>query len=207
MHSSFQLRPECLRAGRGGCIVDLLKCKEAGDTEEVSSSTAEEAKEIIKTMSLKGEGEKKTEAAPPVVEETENEKYKRARKLYSLRMENLIKARLNQSQGNSTIASNTTTSNVQTSKPAAAASSPDQGGLDVHPEPEQQPAPIQPRQQQVEPDHQRVPGVQGQDQTTNETRSLFYDIVIAVVIVIIALLLYRRLTLVSEITSSSPPAN
>merc|ERR1719483_1041643 len=207
MHSSFQLRPECLRAGRGGCIVDLLKCKEAGDTEEVSSSTAEEAKEIIKTMSLKGEGEKKTEAAPPLVEETENEKYKRARKLYSLRMENLIKARLNQSQGNSTIASNTTTSNVQTSSPSAAPS-PHQGGLDVHPEPEQQPAPVQPSQRhrpQVEPDHQRVQGVQGQ--TTIETRSLFYDIVIAVVIVIIALLIYRRLTLDSEITSSSPPAN
>ena len=51
-------------------------------------------------------------------------------------MENLIKARLNQSQGNSTIASNTTTSNnVQTSRPAAAAPSPHQGGLDVHPEP------------------------------------------------------------------------
>ena len=83
---------------------------------------------------LQGEGEKKTEAAPPVVEETENEKYKRARKLYSLRMENLIKARLNQSQGNSTIASNNTTSNVQTSRPAAAPS-PHQGGLDVHPEP------------------------------------------------------------------------
>ena len=49
-------------------------------------------------------------------------------------MENLIKARLNQSQGNSTIASNTT-SNVQTSRPAAAAPSPHQGGLDVHPEP------------------------------------------------------------------------
>ena len=85
-------------------------------------------------ISLQGEGEKKTEAAPPVVEETENEKYKRARKLYSLRMENLIKARLNQSQGNSTIASNTTTSNVQTSSPSAAPS-PHQGGLDVHPEP------------------------------------------------------------------------
>jgi len=200
----------CADCGSGGCIVDLLKCKEAGDTEEVSSSTAEEAKEIIKTMSLKGEGEKKTEAAPaPVVEETENEKYKRARKLYSLRMENLIKARLNQSQGNSTIASNTTTSNVQTSRPAAALS-PHQGGLDVHPEPEQQPAPVQPRQRhrpQVEPDHQRVQGVQGQDQTAHETRSLFYDIVIAVVIVIIALLIYRRLTLVSEITSTSPPAN
>ena len=82
---------------------------------------------------LQGVGEKKTEAAPPVVEETENEKYKRARKLYSLRMENLIKARLNQSQGNSTIASNNT-SNVQTSRPAAAPS-PHQGGLDVHPEP------------------------------------------------------------------------
>merc|ERR1712051_1078039 len=158
-------------------------------------------------ISLQGEGEKKTEAAPPVVEETENEKYKRARKLYSLRMENLIKARLNQSQGNSTIASNNTTSNVQTSRPAAAPS-PHQGGLDVHPEPEQQPAPVQPRQRhrpQVEPDHQRVQGVQGQDQTAHETRSLFYDIVIAVVIVIIALLIYRRLTLVSEITSSSPP--
>merc|ERR1711934_1251533 len=155
--------------------------------------------------SLKGEGEKKTEAAPPVVEETENEKYKRARKLYSLRMENLIKARLNQSQGNSTIASNTTTSNEQTSRPAAAPS-PHQGGLDVHPEPEQQPASVQPRQRhrpQVEPE--RVQGVQGQDQTAHETRSLFYDIVIAVVIVIIALLIYRRLTLVSEITSSSPP--
>ena len=89
----------------------------------------------IIVISLQGEGEKKTEAAPPVVEETENEKYKRARKLYSLRMENLIKARLNQSQGNSTIASNTTTSNnVQTSRPAAALS-PHQGGLDVHPEP------------------------------------------------------------------------
>ena len=50
-------------------------------------------------------------------------------------MENLIKARLNQSQGNSTIASSTTTSNVQTSKPAAAPPSPHQGGLDVHPEP------------------------------------------------------------------------
>ena len=49
-------------------------------------------------------------------------------------MENLIKARLNQSQGNSTIASNNTTSNVQTSRPAAAPS-PHQGGLDVHPEP------------------------------------------------------------------------
>merc|ERR1719362_137487 len=83
---------ECEECCSVGCIIDLLKCKEAGDTEEVSSSTAEEAKEIIKTMSLKGEGEKKTEAAPPVVEETENEKYKRARKLYSLRMENLIKA-------------------------------------------------------------------------------------------------------------------
>ena len=90
----------------------------------------------IIVISLQGEGEKKTEAAPPVVEETENEKYKRARKLYSLRMENLIKARLNQSQGNSTIASNNTTSNnVQTSRPAAAALSPHQGGLDVHPEP------------------------------------------------------------------------
>ena len=43
----------CADCGSGGCIVDLLKCKEAGDTEEVSSSTAEEAKEIIKTMSLK----------------------------------------------------------------------------------------------------------------------------------------------------------
>ena len=84
-------------------------------------------------ISLQGEGEKKTEAAPPVVEETENEKYKRARKLYSLRMESLIKARLNQGQGNSTIASNTT-SNVQTSRPATAPS-PHQGGLDVHPEP------------------------------------------------------------------------
>ena len=50
-------------------------------------------------------------------------------------MENLIKARLNQSQeGNSNIASNTTTSNVQASRPATAPS-PHQGGLDVHPEP------------------------------------------------------------------------
>ena len=50
-------------------------------------------------------------------------------------MENLIKARLNQSQGNSTIASKATTSNnIQTSRPAAAPS-PHQGGLDVHPEP------------------------------------------------------------------------
>ena len=85
-------------------------------------------------ISLQGEGEKKTEAAPPVVEETENEKYKRARKLYSLRMENLIKARLNQSQGNSTTIASNTTSNVQTSRPATAAPSPHQGGLDVHPE-------------------------------------------------------------------------
>ena len=37
--------PDC------GPIIDLLKCK--GDTAEVTSSTAEEAKEIIKTMSLK----------------------------------------------------------------------------------------------------------------------------------------------------------
>ena len=43
----------CADCGTGGCIIDLLKGKEAGDTEEVSSSTAEEAKEIIKTMSLK----------------------------------------------------------------------------------------------------------------------------------------------------------
>merc|ERR1711899_212228 len=47
-------------------------------------------------MSLKGENEKKTATPEVVVEESENDKYKRARQLYSLRMENIIKTRLNQ---------------------------------------------------------------------------------------------------------------
>ena len=46
--SSNFICPDC---GGGGAIGDLLKCK--GDTADVTTSTAEEAKEIIKTMSLK----------------------------------------------------------------------------------------------------------------------------------------------------------
>jgi len=183
--------PDC------GPIIDLLKCK--GDTAEVTSSTAEEAKEIIKTMSLKGENNDKKTTEAVVVEETENDKYKRARKLYSLRMENKIKTRLNQGQQTNS-SSNEITSNSSQSHP----------NIDVHPashppRAEQQPVPSQPRQRRPhpEPENHRQ-GVQQQDQT-QETRSLVYDIVIAVVIVIIALLLYRRLALVSEV--ASPPAN
>jgi len=185
--SSNFICPDC---GGGGAIVDLLKCKD--DTAEVTTSTAEEAKEIIKTMSLKGENEKKP-TADVVVEETENDKYKRARKLYSLRMENKIKTRLNQGQENNS--SNTEiTPNSSQSHP----------NIDVHPAPPptaEQPVPSQ-RRPQTEPENRQ--GVQQQDQT-HEARSLVYDIVIAVVIVIIALLLYRRIALVSEVTS--PPAN
>jgi len=72
-----------------GCVAPLLKAKEDNGT-----STAEEAKEIIKTMSIKGENDKN-------VEETEAEKYKRARKLYSLRMQAKIKKRLSQGQDES----------------------------------------------------------------------------------------------------------
>jgi len=192
--SSNFICPDC---GGGGAIGDLLKCK--GDTADVTTSTAEEAKEIIKTMSLKGENDKKP-TADVVVEETENDKYKRARKLYSLRMENKIKTRLNQGQENNS--SNTAiTPNSSQSHP----------NIDVHPAPppttaEQQPIPSQPRQRRPQPEPENRQGVQQQDQT-HETRSLVYDIVIAVVIVIIALLLYRRIALVSEVTSSTPPAN
>jgi len=198
--------PDC---GSGGSIVDLLKCK-TGDSEEGSASTAKEAKEIIKTMSLKGENEKKTTTAPVVAEETENEKYKRARKLYSLRMENIIKARLNQSQGTTSTSSSPNTSEVTSQSPHPG------GGLDVHPAPglraqpqvtDQQPAPVQQRQRhhrpQVEPDHQ-LPVL---NQNQLETRSVVYDIVIVVVIAIIALLVFRRFTLVTEIPSPTPPAN
>jgi len=180
--------PDC---GGAGSIGDLLKCK--GDTAEVTSSTAEEAKEIIKTMSLKGENEKKS-VVPEVVEETENDKYKRARKLYSLRMENIIKTRLNQNgKGDSS------------STEISSTSSQHSGHEDiVHPAPPpREPTPSQPRRRQ--PEDELGQGVQ--DRHT-ETRSLVYDIVIAVVIVIIALLLYRRISLFSEVTSpTSPPAN
>jgi len=188
--------PDCGGAD-GGSIVNLLKCK--GDTAEVTTSTAEEAKEIIKTMSLKGENEKKT-ATPEVVEESENDKYKRARKLYSLRMENIIKTRLNQ---NNEIKRDSSTE-------ISSSSSSSQHSRDiVHPPavpPPREPTPSQqqPRRRQ-QPEGELGHGVQ--DRHT-ETRSLVYDIVIAIVIVIIALLLYRRISLFSEVTSpTSPPAN
>jgi len=185
--------PDC------GPICDLLKSK--SDTPEVATSTAEEAKEIIKTMSLKGENDKKINE-PTEVEETENDKYKRARKLYSLRMENKIKTRLNQggqekNSSNSAIIPNSSSSQSQPN-------------IDVHtaphpPRAEQQAVPSQTRQRRSpQPEPENRQGVQQQDQT-HESRSLVYDIVIAVVIVIIALLLYRRITLVSEV-ASSPPA-
>ena len=148
---------------------------------------------------FQGENNDKKTTEAVVVEETENDKYKRARKLYSLRMENKIKTRLNQGQQTNS-SSNEITSNSSQSHP----------NIDVHPashppRAEQQPVPSQPRQRRPhpEPENHRQ-GVQQQDQT-QETRSLVYDIVIAVVIVIIALLLYRRLALVSEV--ASPPAN
>jgi len=191
--SSNFICPDC---GSGGAIIDLLKCKD--DTAEVTTSTAEEAKEIIKTMSLKGENEKKTTEAVPVVEETEDDKYKRARKLYSLRMENKIKTRLNQGSQENNSSKTEITPN----------SSPSHPNIDVHPAPhpapraEQQPVPSQPRQGRPQPQPENRQGVQQQNQT--ETRSLVYDIVIAAVILIIALLLYRRIALFSEV--ASPPA-
>ena len=110
--------PDC------GLVAELLKSQNTS-TEDSITSTAEEAKEIIKTMSMKvykeiffskieiifflsllyfelfqeeGTDEKKVdiENKVPVKEETEEERYKRARKLYSERMQVIIKKRLNQ---------------------------------------------------------------------------------------------------------------
>jgi len=82
-----------------GLVAKLLKSQNTS-TEDSIASTAEEAKEIIKTMSMKEEGtdDKKVdiENKVPVKEETEEERYKRARKLYSERMQVIIKKRLNQ---------------------------------------------------------------------------------------------------------------
>jgi len=73
-----------------GPVAGLLKAQKENVT-----STAEEAKEIIKTMSIKGENDNKSASTE---EETEEEKYKRARKLYSQRMQAKIKKKLCQNQ-------------------------------------------------------------------------------------------------------------
>ena len=116
-------------------------------------------------------------------------------------MENIIKTRLNQ---NNEIKGDSSTE--------ISSSSSSQHSRDiVHPAvpPPREPTPSrqqQPRRRQPEAGELGHHGVQ--DHRHTETRSLVYDIVIAIVIVIIALLLYRRISLFSEVTSpTSPPAN
>jgi len=114
--------PDC------GIVAEFLKSQ--NNTEDSITSTAEEAKEIIKTMSMKEEGtdDKKVDTENKVKEETEEERYKRARKLYSERMQIIIKKRLNQdiwlTQQNSTSTdtSNSTSSSATTTMSNASTS-------------------------------------------------------------------------------------
>jgi len=187
----------------GGCpISELLKSDNKEEGSE--SKTAEEAKEIIKKMSLKGEDKDKKESTSeqPQIEETEEEKYKRARKLYANRMENIIRKRLNQNSrslattstnSSSEAGSSQTTNVVQRQSPR-----PTLGGDASGPTPER-PAASQPRR----------PREQSRQAGQGESRSYTYDIIIAVIILVIALLLYRRFNMFSQVTTgpTPPPSN
>merc|ERR1711997_386391 len=82
-------------------------------------------------------GDKKVdiENKVPVKEETEEERYKRARKLYSERMQVIIKKRLNQdvwltqqNSSSSTDTSHSTSSHTTSASPRASSTSPGRGG-------------------------------------------------------------------------------
>jgi len=188
--------PDC------GLVAELLKSQNTS-TEDSITSTAEEAKEIIKTMSMKEEGtdEKKVdiENKVPVKEETEEERYKRARKLYSERMQVIIKKRLNQdvwlTQQNSSPSTDTSTSSHTTSaSPRASSTSPGRGGGLEHQR--------QSQQQQVQSQQSGATPVQRIDQF--ETRNYVYDFVILIIAIVIGLLLYRRFTISMDVPTSPP---
>jgi len=188
--------PDC------GIVAEFLKSQNT--TEDSITSTAEEAKEIIKTMSMKEEGtdDKKVDTENKVKEETEEERYKRARKLYSDRMQIIIKKRLNQdiwlTQQNSasTDTSNSTSSSATTTMSNAstrASSTSPGGGLDQR----------QSEQQPVQSQQSRASPVQRIDQF--ETRNYVYDIVILIIAVVIGLLLYRRFTISMDVPPDTAP--
>merc|ERR1719411_709016 len=188
--------PDC------GLVAELLKSQNTS-TEDSITSTAEEAKEIIKTMSMKEEGtdDKKVdiENKVPVKEETEEERYKRARKLYSERMQVIIKKRLNQdvwlTQQNSSPSTDTSTSSHTTSaSPRASSTSPGRGGGLEHQR--------QSQQQQVQSQQSGATPVQRIDQF--ETRNYVYDFVILIIAIVIGLLLYRRFTISMDVPTSPP---
>lgn len=114
-------------------------------------------------FNFQGENDKKSD-------ESEEEKYKRARKLYSIRMQKIIKSRLNQSSNSSA---------VTTEEPI-----PVRSAAPINPAPIQTP---------IVRDQTQANNVQHQV----ETRSFVYDIVIGVVVAVIALLLYRRINMFS----------
>ena len=127
-----------------------------------------------------GTDDKKVDTENKVKEETEEERYKRARKLYSDRMQIIIKKRLNQdiwlTQQNSasTDTSNSTSSSSATTTMSnastrASSTSPGGGGLDQR----------QSQQQPVQSQQSRASPVQRIDQF--ETRNYVYDIVILII--------------------------
>lgn len=155
-----------------GSTADLLRSKEEAD----NNSTAAEAKEIIKSMSLKASSNEPTDKSN---QESEEDKYKKARKLYSIRMQNIIKKRLNQSGTPSEVTPTPASPSANESSIPQRSSS-------------RQSRPVQDRAQQ---------------QNLTETRSLFYDVIIALVVAVIAFLLYRRISMFSASSSDSitPP--
>ena len=133
---------------------------------------------------LQGENDKHDKATEHV-EETEAEKYKRARKLYSLRMQAKIKKRLSQDHSGEQSGNR----QEQVTTPNRVVQAP------VRPQP-----PVQPRRPAA--------NVQANAETTH---SVFYDVIIAVIVVIIAILLFRRFSMLSvsdanpASSSASPP--
>lgn len=191
--------PDC---GGEGPVADLLKCK-SESVDESDNSLAQEAKEIIKTMSLKGESEKKTSTATEeAAEESEDDKYKRARKLYSARMQNLIRQRLNQpshDQNSSETSSNSSSSRASEGQPTPThqSSRPSESSA--------RPTSTSPGRQRRQTEQRNR--VQEQNATLlPESRNYAYDIVIAIIVVVIALLLYRRISLhSSDVTPTTSP--
>lgn len=183
--------PDC------GAVAEFLKSQSAEDS---VTSTAEEAKEIIKTMSMKSEADKKdsvSKSDDQNLDESEEVRYKRARKLYSERMQEIIKKRLNQQNPSvsasvlSSSSSNNNSSNAS-SLPVPPITADQQSQSQSRPTQPQQPLrrPQQPLRNRAEPD-------------PFETRSYIYDIVIAVIVGLIALLLYRRFSIALDVPT--PP--
>ncbi len=202
----------------GGLTSKLLKSKEES---EDAKSTAELAKEIVKKMSMKGKqihqsiffvksifsifvGEDETKSkkeangGPP--NETEEEKYKRARKLYSERMQAIIKKRLFQSAAGT---SATSSSAASSSSARASSSTGSASGASRRPGGTPGSSGSGGRSGAASA---RTASAANREVAGQNQHNYYVDIVIGLIVVAIAILLFRRFSNFGSLSESGSGA-